>query len=320
MASEVRDKLLNIPEIASNSIIYKRLTDPDVTVNNYESALGKYEINRHHHDQFVSLNRCVTEVFQRMDESIVSTVSSDLGKKNSLRSAFHYILTWLSQAESKRWFTLNQDLLVERLINEKRSISLFGISSDNCSETFQCEGFKSQSTAKLGSLLIQPTQLCLDESSDLQYVKIHGSINWLDKDGLPIMVSGANKEEKLLRNQLLNAGMNLLKSDADNGTQILVIGYGFADEHINGILAQALGHGNCELILIGRDVLASRITITDKACKRMKLEPESKDRGVVRARVRHYEGTVAQFFHGTSKTRLSFGDLENELMQSGNTA
>jgi len=76
---------------------------------------------------------------------------------------------------------------------------------------------------------------------DLQPIfKLHGSVNWRDRDGGQLLVMGANKQTTIREKQILNWYSDQFKSylEAPN-TRLMVIGYSFLDRHINEIIYRA---------------------------------------------------------------------------------
>lgn len=70
--------------------------------------------------------------------------------------------------------------------------------------------------------------------------KLHGSVNWKTSIGGRVLVIGTGKEEAI-------AGSNVLRSYQETfrdclfrgGTQVMVLGYGFGDSHVNDVLCEA---------------------------------------------------------------------------------
>lgn len=81
--------------------------------------------------------------------------------------------------------------------------------------------------------------------------KLHGSVNWLTADNTDLLVIGTGKEETI-------AGIPLLRQYAEifqeylfrGGTEIMVIGYGFADQHINDALLEGARRHALKMILV----------------------------------------------------------------------
>ena len=72
------------------------------------------------------------------------------------------------------------------------------------------------------------------------YVKLHGSQNWRSADGSGAMVIGRAKELQIGSEPLLEWYFQLFQHLLYQPEgRILIIGYGFRDEHVNRVLARA---------------------------------------------------------------------------------
>jgi SIR2-like domain len=75
--------------------------------------------------------------------------------------------------------------------------------------------------------------------------KLHGSSNWLDGGGSPVLIIGSGKADLIDKNPLLKAyHAEFVARLAQPDTKLMVIGYSFSDEHINEVIANAYrAHG-----------------------------------------------------------------------------
>src|SRR5581483_7288332 len=75
------------------------------------------------------------------------------------------------------------------------------------------------------------------------YIKLHGSADWRTADGRTVVWSGA-KEAAINRFPVLRMNSAIFrKALAEPGARLLVIGYGFGDEHINATILQGAKAG-----------------------------------------------------------------------------
>jgi SIR2-like domain len=83
------------------------------------------------------------------------------------------------------------------------------------------------------------------------YVKLHGSYGWKAHDGSMVMVVGQGKQGKIDKEPLLRWYLSLFEDVVNEGDKnLIVIGYGFADEHINNIIANAVHDHGLRLYII----------------------------------------------------------------------
>ena len=140
-------------------------------------------------------------------------------------------------------FTLNQDTLLERHYFRYN----FGLESENRWSGFDIPGLEPKLTQHPYSTPIDQTELRHVKSADFElmkgpyqlYIKLHGSHNWLSQNGL-LIVSGGNKKTDIADIPLLNWYGQLFREKlCSPSTRLMVIGYGFRDEHINEVIYEA---------------------------------------------------------------------------------
>jgi SIR2-like domain len=87
--------------------------------------------------------------------------------------------------------------------------------------------------------------------NNFMYVKLHGSYGWKAHDGSMVMVVGQGKQGKIDKEPLLRWYLSLFEDAVNEGDKnLIVIGYGFADEHINNIIANAVHDHGLRLYII----------------------------------------------------------------------
>lgn len=141
-------------------------------------------------------------------------------------------------------FTLNQDQLLERYFDSV--VRRPGITSQ-----------RDLDPNEHGIILPKQEELNnhdnLFDASRLSYIKLHGSYRWYSSDGKNgAMVLGKNKKQDLEKEPILKLYYYDIfkKIITTRHNKLLVIGYGFRDEHINDVLAQASQKRNLKLYII----------------------------------------------------------------------
>jgi hypothetical protein len=72
------------------------------------------------------------------------------------------------------------------------------------------------------------------------FIKIHGSSDWQTSDGAKLLVIGGNKDFMIREHEVLLWYYDLFTQFLNRGdARLMVIGYGFGDEHINEAIRQA---------------------------------------------------------------------------------
>lgn len=151
------------------------------------------------------------------------------------------------------FFTLNQDLFVERYFNSSiTGLILPGVQKiPNAHKTTIKLPLENQDFIKL------PTEDEVEDSSEkfhsatIHYVKLHGSYGWLNSGGLNRYVIGKDKESQIAGEPLLSWYYDLFRKVLSHQSRkILLIGYGFRDAHINEQMAKSITDFNLRLYVI----------------------------------------------------------------------
>ena len=90
-------------------------------------------------------------------------------------------------------------------------------------------------------------------NEDFCYIKLHGSVNWVTKDGDQCKVLGINKPTIINNIPLLNWYYNLFKKSLNRkDVKLVIVGYSFNDEHINDCIWEAakLPENNLSIYII----------------------------------------------------------------------
>ncbi len=99
----------------------------------------------------------------------------------------------------------------------------------------------------------RPTNEPFTLTTDHQpYFKLHGSTNWVSSDGRQLMVMGGNKLPTIKMHPILDWYADLFFEyiSAPNA-RLTVIGYGFRDQHINDMIADAWNKNQFPMMVIG---------------------------------------------------------------------
>ncbi len=82
-------------------------------------------------------------------------------------------------------------------------------------------------------------------------IKLHGSYNWKSYDGSDMMVIGRGKRKQIHKEPLLTYYYDLFKEVLfQDQRRLLVIGYGFGDEHINSVLSEAVREHKLKIYIL----------------------------------------------------------------------
>jgi hypothetical protein len=149
-------------------------------------------------------------------------------------------------------FTLNQDLFFERLYSNQ-ILSIPGIK--NNSEWFTTR-FKDKLRPEDYIQLPNEKELNHNKSDILSdgnffLLKLHGSYNWISFDGTQKMVIGRGKTGQIQKEPLLKYYCEVFKKVlSQNQRRLLIIGYGFGDEHINRVISESVRDNGLKIYII----------------------------------------------------------------------
>jgi hypothetical protein len=164
-------------------------------------------------------------------------------------------------------FTLNQDLLFERLLakNYEANISIPGIV--NNPDWFTTRFAKSLEINDYCKLPDEDELKTMDILHEGNYflIKLHGSCNWLSFDGSEIMVIGSRKKSKILKEPLLKTYFEIFENVlSQKNRRLFIIGYGFRDKHINEIISDSITKQGLKIYIITPE---SPRALQQKLCK-----------------------------------------------------
>lgn len=147
------------------------------------------------------------------------------------------------------FFTLNQDLLVERSVGSFRCTpTMLGLGND---WEFSPEELPADLPARVLPTRVANRYLASSRGETLYYVKLHGSYNWRSVDGSKTMVIGTSKLAQIQCHPLLAWYHKIFHSVLCRpNCRLLVIGYSFRDSHINKAIATAIRRHGLEVHVV----------------------------------------------------------------------
>jgi len=159
-------------------------------------------------------------------------------------------------------FTLNQDLLLELHYDG------MGLESRGRWQHYYFPGIvltrgwlRERREERVGQTLLVGNVPVAPPDRYQPVFKLHGSVNWRTDEGGRVLVVGTAKEKAAPGSELLRwyheeFRRYLMRVD----TRIMVIGYGFADQHINSLLLDAAKRASLAMYLVdpkGREALSA---------------------------------------------------------------
>lgn len=212
---------------------------------------NKFDFEKIHSDVFDSrsglpehevkiFKEVVNEAYVYMDDVIQSGWDSLNIHDSDIRSFLNRFTTNASAC-----FTLNQDMTMEKRFGWNPLVPGSANHYGNWGLNFDSD-----------KKLILPTNESLDPfktnpGNTNYYIKLHGSLGWITTDSEDSMVIGINKPELINKIPLLKWYFELFEQAISAGdVKLLIIGYGFRDDHINKLLAKACEDSGLRLFVV----------------------------------------------------------------------
>lgn len=150
-------------------------------------------------------------------------------------------------------FTLNQDLLLE--LGYCTNDPPQSISTRRMWTGFEFPGMQPQAglqTARFAGTWVPSGQTAAPSRASMQPIyKLHGSSNWTDPNGNRLLVMGGDKTAAIGGSDVLTAYMEAFRAALGTpDTRLMVIGYGFRDDHINMAIERAAELGSLSIFVI----------------------------------------------------------------------
>jgi hypothetical protein len=235
LASEMWSLILNQPEILDSERLHELLLKDLNYERVYDTVLFSGEFSKSEQDAFTA---SLQSAYRELDKAIRSETQS-IAMLNSFLCRFAG-----SGTERGFVFTLNQDLLLERFYWGENLMQTPGFGHPD----WFTRRFK---TADPPPEMMLPSQSRVEriregfwskgQNGDFVYIKLHGSYGWKFADGTNGMAIGYAKSRSIENEPLLRWYQKLFKEVIERPRQkLIIIGYGFGDEHINSLLADAV--------------------------------------------------------------------------------
>lgn len=183
--------------------------------------------------------KAIMDAFGLMDRRLTSWRLSD---RHTVVGNLLREVTAAAAGSTTCFFTLNQDVFLERTIQQ-------------CDPTLPwlvvpqggpalAPGVLSGDPSKVTVPPFAPAEFAAIKDRP-SYVKLHGSMNWREHDGTDVVVLGGAKTESIKRFPILRMNHAIFRRALKGkDARLLIIGYGFGDDHINEAIAQAVAAKN----------------------------------------------------------------------------
>ncbi|MCZ6679424.1 MAG: SIR2 family protein [Candidatus Poribacteria bacterium] len=240
-APEMMQQILNYLEENEEARVFW------LDVTSFEEGLARARVGEVSSGALQHIEGAILKTFKSLDRQLQGTNGPWFHGVEKLLSQFYWRTPPGVEVDTGYLFTLNQDLLIERrFINadmlHARDPSLPGV-KPKPSARFFSSNTPTDLEAVVATLEGDLNIIRLKKS--FNYIKLHGSFNWRDETGAESMVLGDGKAKQIVELPLLSWYYEVFKSVLFSGdVRLMIIGYGFGDEHINEVICEAINdHG-----------------------------------------------------------------------------
>ncbi|CAN7781580.1 SIR2 family protein [Variovorax sp. LjRoot175] len=253
LASEAFEYLLGCPEIVDNREV-THLLWKSRDAGGFEEVLAEIRRawmrdNRKEQPNLEAIQAAIGRMFDDMNAGFFSLdrFEFQLAQPRMVSSAL---------ARFDAIFTLNQDLLLEHHYLPEGAASFSGNRwSGGCTPP-GVRPTPSQARVHLSSFAkydcVPDPAIFQVDSQTQPYFKLHGSSNWTERNGGPLMIMGANKVEDMKLFPLLmwyqQEFERYLMQEPES--RLMVIGYSFRDAHINETIFRSVRESGLKLFIV----------------------------------------------------------------------
>jgi len=245
VASEAFEYLLGSPEILADPQLRDLLWRHQLG-GGFEDALAEVQTAGRTswarqpwtHAQLVSFQGAVGRMFDDMNRAFLTR--TDLEFRRDLGPA-RMVRTFLSRFDAI--FTLNQDVLLEQFyLSDKVVQSSVSPCVPGMLRVPHSEPIYSESLSRAIWHPRPENELKLQGGQP--YIKLHGSANWFSADGQRLLIIGGAKQQEIGRNPILSwYAKEFARCLQESNSRLLVIGYGFRDNHVNDAIGDGVTRG-----------------------------------------------------------------------------
>lgn len=251
VAQEVWASLISDPGVRSDRLLMYDLLHGDGF--DFEMVLDQAQRGLYSDFGAKALRNAIQKVYDSIEENV-------------FLDAFHvglvdlnmFFARFFSKGKTGCIFTLNQDMLLERLLEfghgspvrrpcidkpvHKSAVSAYNLSRLNAGDPSE--------KVIVPDLITPPLSGWPDLRGSQSYLKLHGSWDWRLPDGSEAMVLGGGKQAAIDKTPLLRFYFDVFQAFINGGNKrLLTLGYGFHDQHINEAIARAVSESGLQVFI-----------------------------------------------------------------------
>lgn len=249
LAQEAYDYLIGCKEVRADSTLQNLLHRHSAT-GGFEATLAQVQgayLQTRGKSEKETLDRMQSAVGTMFDDMDAGFAARTFEPQNEIKFMVRSFLLKFDAI-----YSLNQDCLPEiHYLDENVMLGSSGKWGG-----WQLPGMKAIPDFNRPAMSKTPFKYSPDEAAfrvdpkSQAFVKLHGSHNWRSDNGDQLVILGANKSAIIAGHKILSWYFELFEREFDQPVRLMVIGYGFRDQHVNEILLQAARARKFELFIV----------------------------------------------------------------------
>lgn len=257
LADEMWAVIFNHPRIKEQSKVRNLMLDDFDYESIYHKVLREPVEGLYGEDDKTAIKTAISWAYKQLDKKILDSIGPT---HSEIITGFTKLINGFANNRDcmSYFFTLNQDLLIERCFSTCLSLKTLNLPGGIPIKPSTGSGIDRKSPLSNDSFIKLPNKKEVDSRKskslspkELHYIKLHGSYNWKSCDGSDMLVIGKDKEDQINREPLLEWYFEIFKETlSKKGVRLLVIGYGFLDKHINEIIASSVKEHGLQIYVV----------------------------------------------------------------------
>ncbi len=246
LATEAFEYLLGSPEVVKDPNL-RQLLWKHQAYGGFEAALAELQQQFTHNPAasirpLMALQSAIKRMFDDMNLAFMDITDWQFGQQDIERQ----IGTFLTRFDAI--FTLNQDVFLEHhYANDNVALTgrkkWTGIEVPGMRRTPPQDSLNGNSWSHSTWTPLPEREFKVNARSQPIY-KLHGSSNWIRADSQPLLIMGGAKMREIGQTPILNWYAKVFDESLSTGnTKLMVIGYGFGDDHINAAIVRGVENG-----------------------------------------------------------------------------
>ena len=304
LANEMWSHIFNNPHIQNSSILRSELQNNFDFESVYSNIIDNPRIQDSEKEK---IKEAVLGAYTKLDNAIKGWKFNSDGPYPVNRYGLAKLLGLFNGGGDEQgfFFTLNQDLFMERI---------FGYSCPGVPK-FSSELYRGAEVLKQNDFISLPYENVenaiisgIRSHAGLAYIKLHGSYGWKSANGSTQLVIGKNKVGSIGTEPVLKYYFDLFEAAIKQGSKkLLIIGYGFQDQHINEVLLDGVKNHSLKIYIIGQNPQSVKERIEGG-------HYYAKD--ILEGVAGYFPYTLKEIFPGNQQKTVHLEDIEEALLKT----